>query len=314
MVIRRALDSDKAKVLEFCKNTFEWGDYIETVWDDWKNDLSGILLVKEYKESAESESIPIGIAHLGFCINNVMWIEGIRVQKNFRNQGIASSLLQHMINHGLSKGYREANALVAKSNITSQKLLEKHNFVKLFMCNYYNIELEKLQPQHKDHQSKLSLKDATTDDVSSILNYLHNHPTVSSYTKNRFFNSWKFYKFEINFQYFLFLLEKGKKIVLIRNDKENVIGMVIINITTITDYEGDDDNHHNRPIIQICYLDCIDNRTYSQVVDLLIKRYSDYNRITNLEIFLPDIINLTDYFKGISLKYFEQFYIFNKKL
>ena len=102
--------------------------------------------------------------------------------------------------------------------------------------------------------------------------------------------------------------------MLIRNDKENVIGMVIINITTITDYEGDDDNHHNRPIIQICYLDCIDNRTYSQVVDLLIKRYSDYNRITNLEIFLPDIINLTDYFKGISLKYFEQFYIFNKKL
>ena len=72
MVIRRALDSDKAKVLEFCKNTFEWGDYIETVWDDWKNDLSGILLVKECKESAESESIPIGIAHLGFCINNVM--------------------------------------------------------------------------------------------------------------------------------------------------------------------------------------------------------------------------------------------------
>ena len=42
MVIRRALDSDKAKVLEFCKNTFEWGDYIETVWDEWKNDLSGI--------------------------------------------------------------------------------------------------------------------------------------------------------------------------------------------------------------------------------------------------------------------------------
>ena len=98
MVIRKALDSDKAKVLDFCRNTFEWGDYIETVWDDWKNDLSGILFVKEYKQSAESESVPIGVAHLAFCINNVMWIEGIRVQKDFRNQGIASSLIQHMIN------------------------------------------------------------------------------------------------------------------------------------------------------------------------------------------------------------------------
>ena len=77
-----------------------------------------------------------------------------------------------MINHGLSKGYREANALVAKSNITSQKLLEKHNFVKLFMCNYYNIELEKLQPQQATTTGPLTLEQL----LLWIQQYNLNHP------------------------------------------------------------------------------------------------------------------------------------------
>jgi len=44
MVIGGALDSDKEKALGFCENTFEWGDYIETIWDEWKNDLSGTYI------------------------------------------------------------------------------------------------------------------------------------------------------------------------------------------------------------------------------------------------------------------------------
>lgn len=316
MVIRKALDSDKSRVLEFCKNTFEWGDYIDTVWEEWKNDPSGILLVKDYKASAESESIPIGIGHLGFCINNVMWIEGIRVQRNFRNQGIASELLQNMISRGLHKGYREASALVAKNNIISQKLLEKHNFNKLFMCNYYSIEIEqKHSLRYRDHQSKLSLKKiASKEDISSILNYLCNYPRISNYTKNRFFSSWRFYKYEINLEYFLFLLEKGKELVLIQNDKEDVIGIGIINITRPSN-SNDENNSQDSTLIQICYLDCMDNQMYTQAVDLFIQKYSNYNRMVNIQFFLPDIINLTDYFKGIiPIKYFEQFYIFNKKI
>ena len=27
--------SDKKAVLDFCKNTFSWGDYINDVWDYW---------------------------------------------------------------------------------------------------------------------------------------------------------------------------------------------------------------------------------------------------------------------------------------
>ena len=42
-MIREAISSDKHHILEFCQNTFSWGDYIDNVWDYWISE--GILLV-----------------------------------------------------------------------------------------------------------------------------------------------------------------------------------------------------------------------------------------------------------------------------
>ncbi len=43
MRINGAKPSDKEKILDFCKNTFSWGDYIPEVWDFWIKE--GNLLV-----------------------------------------------------------------------------------------------------------------------------------------------------------------------------------------------------------------------------------------------------------------------------
>ena len=85
-MIREATSSDKMKILEFCKNTFSWGDYIEDVWDYWISE--GNLLVVEKKT-------PIGICHAYFSKNQV-WIEGIRINPNHRKQGFASSLVKQV--------------------------------------------------------------------------------------------------------------------------------------------------------------------------------------------------------------------------
>jgi hypothetical protein len=45
--IRDAIKTDKQEVLEFCTDTFQWGDYIHEVWDDWYSDRNGVLLVGE---------------------------------------------------------------------------------------------------------------------------------------------------------------------------------------------------------------------------------------------------------------------------
>ena len=85
---RLAQISDKKDVLNFCKNTFSWGDYIHEVWDNWI--AEGNLIV------VENEEIPISMAHAGFYpMEKMIWIEGIRVSEDFRKKGIAEKMINH---------------------------------------------------------------------------------------------------------------------------------------------------------------------------------------------------------------------------
>ena len=86
---RLARDSDKKDVLNFCKKTFSWGDYIHEVWDSWITEGNLIVI--------ENEQIPISMTHAAFYPDEKMiWIEGIRVDKNFRKNGIAQILISFL--------------------------------------------------------------------------------------------------------------------------------------------------------------------------------------------------------------------------
>ena len=39
--IRPARPEDREAVLAFCMHTWDWGDYIESVWDEWLHDPQG---------------------------------------------------------------------------------------------------------------------------------------------------------------------------------------------------------------------------------------------------------------------------------
>ena len=85
-IVRDAINSDKFSVLSFCKDTFSWGDYIQDVWDYWLSEGNLLVIEKQY---------PVGICHAFFSKNQV-WIEGIRINSNFRRQGFASNLVRHI--------------------------------------------------------------------------------------------------------------------------------------------------------------------------------------------------------------------------
>lgn len=44
VVIRNAVDSDKSAILNFCQDTFSWGDYIQDVWDNWLSECNLFLI------------------------------------------------------------------------------------------------------------------------------------------------------------------------------------------------------------------------------------------------------------------------------
>ena len=76
-IIRNSISSDKNEILNFCTNTFSWGDYIHEVWDTWEND-GGLVIFEENKTA-------IAMCHAVKYVNeNMICVEGIRVKKEYR--------------------------------------------------------------------------------------------------------------------------------------------------------------------------------------------------------------------------------------
>lgn len=129
MLIRKAKSSDKNFVLEFCENTFSWGDYIEDVWDYWK--LEGNLLVLTEK------NIPIAICHSSFFDSQV-WIEGIRVNNKFRKKGFAKNLILKSESFAKTKKCIISKMLIASNNKKSLNLANKLNYKKESEWNFFS--------------------------------------------------------------------------------------------------------------------------------------------------------------------------------
>jgi len=80
MEIRKAKRDDRQAVLEFCKDTFPWGDYISDVWGIWESD--GGLYVLEMEDAV------VGVYHVAL-LQKEAWLEGMRVHPNHRKKGLA---------------------------------------------------------------------------------------------------------------------------------------------------------------------------------------------------------------------------------
>ncbi len=86
MKIRRAKTGDKTTVLEFCKNTFSWGDYIEDVWESWQS-KDGLYVM-------EVNGKVIGVYNMALHEKQT-WIEGMRVHPKYRQRGFGKQMLTH---------------------------------------------------------------------------------------------------------------------------------------------------------------------------------------------------------------------------
>ena len=171
MIIRLAKTSDKPHILKFCKDTFSWGDYIKDVWDYWLSE--GNLLVIE-------KTNPVGVCHAVFSINQV-WIEGIRINSDFRRQNLASNLISKVESLAIQKQIPISLMLIDTENTPSllmaQNLGYKINQTWKFYSllpqenNSYDISHEKIIPKnHLSHYVKSWRWIPLDDDMISSLN------------------------------------------------------------------------------------------------------------------------------------------------
>ncbi len=138
IVIRDAINSDKFSVLNFCKDTFSWGDYIQDVWDYWLSEGNLLLIEKQY---------PVGICHAFFSKSQV-WIEGIRINSNFRRQGLASELVKHIELLAKEKQIPFSFMLIDTKNSSSLSMAKSLNYQIFQTWNFYSL-LPQINNNHK---------------------------------------------------------------------------------------------------------------------------------------------------------------------
>src|SRR3972149_5972434 len=179
MELRKAKSSDKNKVLEFCKTTFSWGDYISDVWDDWI--LEGNLLV------LTENDVPVAICHCSINIEQ-LWIEGIRVNKNLRRRGFAKRLVQESEFIAKNNNCKISQMLIATNNQKSLNLAGSLTYKKDEIWNFYSLLPKKIN-------YKTNVKFATNNkliiDVKKIL-YSEHKGTINAlaiFTKSDHFKN-----------------------------------------------------------------------------------------------------------------------------
>ena len=138
---RLAHSSDKNDVLNFCQNTFTWGDYIHEVWDNWINEGNLIVI--------ENDRIPVSMAHVGFYPDEKMiWMEGVRVNQNSRKNGLAQKMIHHFEINAKSQDFEISRMLIASENNPSLTLAKKLGYQIISKWNYFSLESKQISQQN----------------------------------------------------------------------------------------------------------------------------------------------------------------------
>jgi N-acetylglutamate synthase-like GNAT family acetyltransferase len=302
--IRSAKKADKEEVLRFCIDTFDCGDYIDQVWDLWRLDRNGVLLVAEQEEYSvhdKKQSSVIAVSHASLCPDKKnIWLEGIRVNPHFRRRSVATQLINKMISYGKKQEAKEASAMVADNNIASQLMMEKNGFAVISKWSYYSID--KI-PKRQDKVTTRS-RIATLKDIERICNYLKQSQIFKS-SGERYVNSWRWYSLDL-YSSTLVDLIKNEKILVIGNDP--IEGVAVIDKDRFW-------NKNNNTTLQIVYLDAYNvfllEDFISFAINLIHSERAIYDRI---QVYSPQITSVSKVMEQLGTERSDQFLLYKREI
>lgn len=162
--IRPATAADKDVVLAFCEKTWEWGDYIDEVWDDWLSDPQGQLLV------ATADGQVVGMIHLEMLTSTDAWLEGLRIDPDFRRQGIAKALHEAVIVKAMQQGATYIRQAIESRNVRSIEITERGLWRRIGTFAFFGAVPQTAASQyHVREKPRL----ATLEDLDMIIDFLN---------------------------------------------------------------------------------------------------------------------------------------------
>lgn len=123
--VRPARPEDRDAVLAFCAHTWDDGDYIAYVWDDWLSDTRGVLLV------GLLDGQPVAINHMEMVSADEAWLEGMRVDPAFRRAGFGRIITSRALVTARERGAQVARLITSSENVASQTMIARFGFVRV---------------------------------------------------------------------------------------------------------------------------------------------------------------------------------------
>lgn len=162
--VRPARTEDHKAVLAFCTQTWNWGDYIDYVWNKWLLNANGQLLV------ATADDKPVGITNMRMLDKTNAWLEGLRVHPDYRRQGIARALTEQALLEAMRRGAGCARLIIESTNQASIQLAESVHMRRVGSFVIY--DAASLAPS-SERTVREQIELATQDDLDDIINYLN---------------------------------------------------------------------------------------------------------------------------------------------
>ncbi|HEX4204077.1 MAG TPA: GNAT family N-acetyltransferase [Ktedonobacteraceae bacterium] len=163
--VRPARAEDRETILAFCVNTWEWGDYVQHVWEQWLTDEAhGQLLVATVDEQ------PAGILHLQMLSETQGWLEGLRVDPQYRQRGLAREMNMAAIAEAMRRGAKIVRLVTHYGNERSIHISESNYMRRVGVFALYQAApLARAASEHGPEKTQL----ATLEDLEAIIHHLN---------------------------------------------------------------------------------------------------------------------------------------------
>jgi len=102
LTIRPARPDDRPAIEHICAHTWPDGDYVPYLWDQWLADEQGPLIVGEF------DGRVVALNKITFQTPDQAWLQGMRVDPDFRRRGIAGQFLEYSLAYAREHGARVA--------------------------------------------------------------------------------------------------------------------------------------------------------------------------------------------------------------
>jgi GNAT superfamily N-acetyltransferase len=119
LILRPAQPGDRPAMERICAQAFERDDYVPEVWNDWLVDDQGLVLIGEIGGSV------VALGKVTFQTPGQVWLEGMRVDPDFRRLGIAGRFLDHSIRYARRRGARVVRLGTSQRNTAVHRIVAR---------------------------------------------------------------------------------------------------------------------------------------------------------------------------------------------